>query len=322
MITFVRYLHSVTMNQISPAIASIAMAGPVSLSKYKDDITPPLSEKAVLPGICRMFIGLSTALFVCIAVISGAIASTDKNLSDTRIALDKSQAALGNTLSSLEFTDRHNQLINLSDLMDKPLIISLIYTGCIDVCPMISEHLADAIEVAKDAVGEDSFRVVSIGFDAHNDTPERMRMYAAERGLNIRGWDFLSANADTIDQLSRDLGFTFNPSPQGYDHMTQTTVIDTDGRVYRHIYGADFDAPLIVEPLKQLVYGGRIEMTSIDGLVNRIKLFCTVYDPATGSYKFDYSLFISMILGGLSMATVGVVLARSWIALHRRRRFR
>ena len=170
--------------------------------------------------------------------------------------------------------------------------------------------------------GEDAFRVVSIGFDAQNDTPERMRMYAAERGLNVRGWDFLSANADTIDQLSRDLGFTFNPSPQGYDHMTQTSVIDTDGRVYRHIYGADFDAPLIVEPLKQLVYGGRIEMTSVEGLINRIKLFCTVYDPASGSYKFDYSLFISIILGGLSMATVGVVLARSWLSLHRRRRFR
>lgn len=271
---------------------------------------------------CRAVQGLFIGLALSILAVSTSYAKSSDDVSEARVALDKSQAALGNTLSSLEFTDRSNRQINLIDLMDKPLIISLIYTGCIDVCPMISEHLADAIEVAKDAVGEDAFRVVSIGFDAQNDTPERMRMYAAERGLNVRGWNFLSANADTIDQLSRDLGFTFNPSPQGYDHMTQTSVIDTDGRVYRHIYGADFDAPLIVEPLKQLVYGGRIEMTSIEGLVNRIKLFCTVYDPATGSYKFDYSLFISIILGGLSMALVGGVLARSWFMLHRRRRIR
>lgn len=271
---------------------------------------------------CRAVQGLFIGLALSILAVSTSYAKSSDDVSEARVALDKSQAALGNTLSSLEFTDRSNRQINLIDLMDKPLIISLIYTGCIDVCPMISEHLADAIEVAKDAVGEDAFRVVSIGFDAQNDTPERMRMYAAERGLNVRGWNFLSANADTIDQLSRDLGFTFNPSPQGYDHMTQTSVIDTDGRVYRHIYGADFDTPLIVEPLKQLVYGGRIEMTSIEGLVNRIKLFCTVYDPATGSYKFDYSLFISIILGGLSMALVGGVLARSWFMLHRRRRIR
>lgn len=273
-----------------------------------------------MPGNRLRFTGFCTALFLCVSGLSTAHATTSDSVSEARAALDISQAALGNTLSSLEFTDRRKQQINLIDLMDKPLIISLIYTGCIDVCPMISEHLADAIEVAKGAVGEDSFRVVSIGFDAQNDSPERMRMYAAERGLNVRGWDFLSADAATIDQLSRDLGFTFRPSPQGYDHMTQTSVIDTDGRVYRHIYGADFDAPLIVEPLKQLIYGGRIEMTSIEGLVNRIKLFCTVYDPATGSYKFDYSLFISIILGGLSMLTVGAVLARSWLALHRRRR--
>lgn len=273
-------------------------------------------------GNCRTVKSLLFGFALSIFAVSSAYAATSNNVSEARVALDKSQAALGNTLSSLEFTDRSNRQINLIDLMDKPLIISLIYTGCIDVCPMISEHLADAIEVAKDAVGEDAFRVVSIGFDAQNDTPERMRMYAAERGINVKGWDFLSASADTIDQLSRDLGFTFNPSPQGYDHMTQTSVIDTDGRVYRHIYGADFDAPLIVEPLKQLVYGGRIEMTSIEGLVNRIKLFCTVYDPASGSYKFDYSLFISIILGGLSMAMVGAVLARSWFLHYRRRRIR
>lgn len=321
MITFVRKLLSVTMTQISPAIAPGAVAGTIFSHDQESNVALS-SPRAVMLGMHQMLKGLFAGFFVCALGLSVANAATDKNLSETRIALDKSQAALGNTLSSLEFTDRRNQKINLVDLMDKPLIISLIYTGCIDVCPMISEHLADAIEVAKDAVGEDAFRVVSIGFDAQNDTPERMRMYAAERGLNVRGWDFLSANADTIDQLSRDLGFTFNPSPQGYDHMTQTSVIDTDGRVYRHVYGADFDAPLIVEPLKQLVYGGRIEMTSVEGLINRIKLFCTVYDPATGSYKFDYSLFISIILGGLSMATVGVVLARSWFSLHRRRRFR
>lgn len=272
--------------------------------------------------VSKTYRGFAIALVLCTFFVTEAGAAKTDALNETRVALEKSQAALGNTLSSLTFLNRNNKQVRLAELMDKPLIISLIYTGCNDVCPMISEHLADAVDVARDAVGEDSFRVVSIGFDVRNDTPERMRLYAAERGINIRGWDFLSADAGTIDQLSRDLGFTFRPSPQGYDHMTQTSVIDTDGRVYRHIYGADFDAPLIVEPLKQLIYGGRIEMTSIEGLVNRIKLFCTIYDPATGSYKFDYSLFISIILGGLSMLTVGVVLTRSWLSLHRRRRFR
>ena len=152
MITFVRKLHSVNMTQISPAIALSAVAGAIFSHDQKDSVALPSSKSALL-GLRRMLKGLFAGIFVCALGISAANAATDKNLSETRIALDKSQAALGNTLSSLEFTDRRNQKINLVDLMDKPLIISLIYTGCIDVCPMISEHLADAIEVAKDAVG-------------------------------------------------------------------------------------------------------------------------------------------------------------------------
>ena len=30
-----------------------------------------------------------------------------------------------------------------------------------------------------------------------------------------------------------------------------------------------------------------------------MKLFCTVYDPRTGRYYFDYSLFASIIIGAL-----------------------
>ena len=138
-----------------------------------------------------------------------------------------------------------------------------------------------------------------------------MRDYAVSRGLNVGDWIFLSGDAPTIDRLSQDLGFVFNPSPQGFDHMAQVSVVDASGQVYRQIYGSVFDAPLLVNPLKELIYGGRIEMTSIEGLVNRIRLYCTLYDPASGKYRFDYSLAISIALGGLSMVLIGGVLIRA-----------
>lgn len=231
---------------------------------------------------------------------------------DAKSALAQSQSALGKKLSELIFTDTRKQSVNLADLMDKPLVISLIYTGCADICPTVTENLANAVDVARDALGKDAFRVITVGFDARNDSPNRMSMYAAIRGIRVDGWHFLSADAATIDQLSRDLGFVFNPSPQGFDHMSQTSVIDVGGRVYRHIYGPDFDAPLLVEPLKQIIFGKRTEMTSLEGLINRVRLYCTLYDPASGKYRFDYSLFISIILGGLSLALVGLVLVRAW----------
>ncbi len=233
---------------------------------------------------------------------------------DRAKALEVSQASLGTKLSSYRFTDTRNQVVLLDAFMDKPLVISLVYTSCADICPMVSEALAEAVTVARDALGEDSFRIVTIGFDARSDSPNRMRSYAASHGIRVDGWHFLSADAATVDGLARDLGFSFRPSPQGFDHLSQTSVIDTDGRVYRHIYGADFTPPLLVEPLKQLTYGGRIEMTSIEGLINRVRLFCTLYDPASGKYRFDYSIFIATVLGALSLGGVAIVLVRAWLA--------
>jgi protein SCO1/2 len=232
---------------------------------------------------------------------------------DKASALRYSQAAIGRQVGDYSFTNSLNRKVTLADYRGKPLVVSLIYTGCADICPVVSETLADAAEVARKAIGEDSFRVVTVGFDARHDTPARMRAFALSHGLAMANWEFLSTDGDTVDRLAEDIGFVFFPSPKGFDHMSQTTIIDPEGRVYRQIYGASFEPPLLVEPLKQLVFGRRIDMQSWDGIVNRVRLFCTIYDPTTGRYRFDYSIFISMVVGSLTLGTIAFVLVRAWL---------
>nr|MBC8519478.1 SCO family protein [Candidatus Thiopontia autotrophica] len=38
---------------------------------------------------------------------------------------------------------------------------------------------------------------------------------------------------------------------------------------------------------------------------DRVRFFCTVYDPASGGYRFDYSIFVSMFIGFMIIA-IGV----------------
>ena len=99
----------------------------------------------------------------------------------------------------------------------------------------------------------------------------------------------LSGDARTveIERLTRDVGFTYRPSPKGFDHITQTTVIDGAGRVMLQVYGEGFVAPAVVEPLKRLVRGQEIERGTLAGLVRSVRLFCTIYDPSSGRYGFD-----------------------------------
>ena len=94
--------------------------------------------------------------------------------------------------------------------------------------------------------------------------------------------------------------------------MALTTVVDQEGRIYRQIYGGVFEPPAVVEPLKELVFGRRSDWTSLEGLVNRVRLFCTLYDPRTGAYRFDYTPFITLAIGLLALAGVGGFALREW----------
>lgn len=242
---------------------------------------------------------------------------------DADQALAVSQAAIGKTLKDLPLTNSLGQPVSLGDYRGKPLLISMIFTSCYHVCPAITRHLADAVEVARDALGEDSFHVLTIGFDTATDTPDAMRSFARAQKVNEPGWDFLSADAATLAQLVDDIGFVYYPSPRGFDHINQVSLLDRNGVVYGQIYGAAFDLPWLVEPLKDLVLNRADSRGNfVASLVDRVRLFCTVYDPTTGRYHFDYSLFVQIAIGALAILSVSVWLMIEVRRTRRRRKTR
>ena len=231
---------------------------------------------------------------------------------DEASALRYSQAAVGRAVGDHRFRDTRSRPVSLSDFRGRPLIVNLVYTSCHHTCPVIVQTLARSVDVARSALGAESFAVVTVGFDARADTPSRMHAFGRSQGIDLANWRFLSADAATIDALSRDLGFVFYPSPRGFDHLAQTTILDENGLVYRQVYGATFEPPAIVEPLKALIFGRGGNLTSVDGLLNRIKLFCTIYDPSRERYRFDYSIFVGGTIGLASLLLLSIVAVREW----------
>lgn len=239
---------------------------------------------------------------------SGAAAGFDYDA-----ALAASQAAIGRELAGIRFTAADGRSLHLSDFRGKPLVLSMVYTSCYQICPMTTRYLSKVVDKARMALGDDSFAVAVVGFDVQVDTPAAMRYFAEKQGIAGRGWHLLSASRDAVDRLAAGSGFIFQPSSNGFDHLIQATVIDADGRVYRQVYGQLFDTPLLVEPLIELVLGrGAPEQPLLTSLVDKIKLFCTTYDPARDGYFFDYSLFIGMLIGGGIIVFTTIVLLRGW----------
>jgi len=154
------------------------------------------------------------------------------------------------------------------------------------------------VEKAREALGNKSFSIAILGFDTQNDTPQAMISYAKKQGIKNADWSLLSADSDTINALSKQLGFLFFTSPNGFDHIVQASVIDAESVVYTQVYGEVFETPLLVEPLKDLVLGRpKPGQNFLDELVDKVRFFCTAYDPNRDGYHFDYSLFIGLVIG-------------------------
>ncbi|MDH3267060.1 MAG: SCO family protein [Gammaproteobacteria bacterium] len=231
---------------------------------------------------------------------------------DREAALAVSQGAIGGQIGNYTFRDIDGQSFQLDSLNGKPLVISLIYTSCHHVCPVITANIERNAEIAQEALGEDAFSIVSIGFDWQVDTPDRMRMYASAKRIDTPGWHFLSGDEASIAAISKDVGFQFFAAPQGFDHLSQTTIIDAEGKVYRQVYGQDFDAQLFVEPLKELVFDTPRDASLVDHWVDTFKLFCTVYDPNTGRYAFDYSIFMTLLVGVICLGAILMFVVYEW----------
>jgi protein SCO1/2 len=258
------------------------------------------------------------ALAICLAGVGTAAAANEPNPFDEKAALAYSQGAIGNQVSNHHFRDTDGQPVSLAEFRGKPLVLNLVFTACTTSCPLIVQSLHRSVRIANGALGPDDFHVVTIGFDTDHDTPEQMRAYRAGQGVRLPNWTFLAADKATIDALSAEVGFIYFPSPRGFDHLTTTTIIDAEGTVFRHVYGDAFEPPALVEPLKDLVWGRFSPVIDIAGLVDRIKLICTIYDPNSDRYLFDYSIFFGILAGILSLGGIGIVLVRAWFGSRRR----
>jgi len=252
---------------------------------------------------------ITTSIALMLTLVTSDICAREYDRED---ALKLSQDALGTTIANQMFRDVRGQSFELTSLRGKPLVISMIYTSCHHVCPMITKNLGAAIDIAHEALGEDSFNVVTVGFDWAVDTPDRMRLYAKERSIDVPGWHFLSGDDVSISALSRDLGFQFYPSAKGFDHLTQTTIVDASGAVYRQIYGVEIEPTSFVEPLKELVFDTPRDASLVDHWVDKFNLFCTVYDPNSGRYKFDYSIAMTIFVGILCLGALATFIIREW----------
>lgn len=254
---------------------------------------------------------LAGLALVAIAVPAVLADTPNAKRLDPPVALQSSEAALGRSISSYILTDTAGKPVALAAYRGRPLVVSLVYTSCSSVCPATTQRLISAVDEARRMFGSSEFAVLTVGFDARNDTPARMAQFAVVQGVTADNWRLASGDGGTISALLRDLGFSYAAATGGFDHITQTTIVNRDGNIYRHVYGDDFPIQVFIEPLKDVIYGTTTSF-SLRGLISRIKFICTTYDPGAGRYRIDYGLMFGSVIAAFSLLVMGGLLLREW----------
>ena len=99
------------------------------------------------------------------------------------------------------FIERSGQSVTRADLLGKVWIASLIFTRCVEECPLVSSHMARLQDAF---TAEPDVRLVSITVDPAYDTPEVLTRYAQSFAAQPQRWLFLTGDKATIYRLVRE----------------------------------------------------------------------------------------------------------------------
>jgi protein SCO1/2 len=208
----------------------------------------------------------------------------------------------------LAFVDDTGRAVRLGDYFGKkPLILNLVYYNCTMLCGEVLAGLTGAMKLVKFDVGNE-YDVLTISFDPR-ETPamaaakksEYLKRYGRPNAAS--GWHFLTGPADSINALTKAVGFQYqyDAARNQYAHATAIMVLTPQGRISRYFYGVDF-------PPKDLRMG-LVEAShdKIGNPIDEVLLYCYHYDPATGKYGAVVSNMLKLG-GALTILLVGGLL--------------
>ena len=209
------------------------------------------------------------------------------------------------------FHDEDGRPVTLGQLIHKPAIMALVYLHCKNVCSILLENLAVALDRLPAEPGKD-YLALAISFD-ENETPavarENKEMYLKmiARPFPAGGWRFLTGDRENIRRLTEAVGFHFKRVGMDFEHPVTLTILSPEGKIIRYLYGIDI-SPLELKMSLLEASEGRIGPA-----VAQVLRFCFSYDPRNKKLVFN-------VLRVAGVATLLMAAGILFLALRRRRR--
>lgn len=185
----------------------------------------------------------------------------------------------------LTFRDENGNDMSLRQLIHTPVILTPVYLHCPNVCSLLLQNLADALDKLPAEPGKD-YIALSLSFD-EMEKPDLARqkkktyIRMIQKPFPEGAWRFLTGDKENIQRLTDAIGFHFKRVGEDFEHPVSLVILAPDGKVVRYMYGADplpFDLKLALVEASE----GKIGPT-----IAKVVRFCFSYDPKANKLVFN-----------------------------------
>ena len=132
---------------------------------------------------------------------------------------------------ALPLTGQDGKVQTLAARRGRPQLVTMFYTSCTMVCPMILDTVK-LTRNALDAPARERLDVLAVTFDPARDDVAALRKYASTRKLDSRWWTLARTEPKDVRRLAALLQLQYRQLPDGeFNHSSELILLDADGRV-------------------------------------------------------------------------------------------
>ena len=134
-------------------------------------------------------------------------------------------------LLALPLTDQAGGTADWRALRGKPRVVSMFYTSCQYICPLIVDS-GKAIEHQLSPAERGRIGIVLISMDPARDDPAALKKVAEQRKLDTTRWTLASPPAGEVRAVAGVLGIRYRQLADGeFNHSSALILVDANGRI-------------------------------------------------------------------------------------------
>jgi protein SCO1/2 len=131
----------------------------------------------------------------------------------------------------MPLVDHEGRSFHLADRRGRPQLVSMFYSSCPYVCPLIIDTLR-MTQRALPANDSKKLDILMVSLDPERDTPTRLKQVFGERKLDAASWTLARTDAANVRKLAAILGIQYRVLKDGgINHSTSLLLLDANGRI-------------------------------------------------------------------------------------------